>query len=470
MNKLIVRSAKWCFVLAAATLLAGSCSKDESPWLSLGEGAILVDGPGRTGTLEFTASGVQSISLAKVPEGWTITADMASMTLSATAPAELDGAGEAVQSGTATVTGHTVSGTTVTQKLYVSVVKVADLGAVQSNCFLVSQPNTNYSFDAMIKGENAGPIDTHEVRIIWQTVTELIQYPRLENGKFSFYAGADEDGGIKEGNALLGAYDAAGVLLWTWHIWMVDANDVKEQTYANGKTFMSLNLGALGNTNATQAEILESFGLFYQWGRKTPFVGPNTFDAAKGTDHTIYNASGVKVAIDYVKSDAATGTQSFAAANPLTYLLGVEESAYDWLFAEHPATLWSDAKTVNDPCPKGWRVPSKSDFAGLEIIDKAAGTVGQYGWTLTDGTAVAFYPGAGFRPYLNGKIQNVYNPVSGVEVPKPWMGYYWTAGTEGMQGAAMTFWFDAADAEQSGIQSPVSYHRADGMQVRCVKE
>ena len=468
MDNLIVKCVRRCLAVVVAAAIFASCGKDDAPWLSLGPGAILVKTPGGTGTLGFTASDIMSVSVTDIPEGWTLTADMATMTLTAQAPAKI-GDGEGAESGTATVIGRAPDGVAVTQELFVSVADAVDLGSVQSNCFIVSQPNTNYTFDAMTKGESGGPIATHDVRIVWQTETELIRYCEFANGKYSFYVGA-EDGGVKEGNVLVGAYDAAGALLWTWHIWIVDADDVGEQTYANGKTFMSLNLGALGNTNATNDEILASFGLFYQWGRRVPFVGPASYDAARGTDHAMYDADGIRVTIEYVRSDAGTGTADYASSHPLSFILGVEESAYDWLYAAHSDELWGRTKTENDPCPKGWRVPSAEDFAGLEIVDKAAGTEAMYGWTLTDGTATAFYPAAGFRTYLTGGIQNLYSPETGVEVPKPWMGYYWTSGTDALDASAMTFWFDASDAARSGFEPSSPYHRAGGMQIRCVKE
>ncbi|MEG2366471.1 MAG: FISUMP domain-containing protein, partial [Alistipes sp.] len=156
--------------------------------------------------------------------------------------------------------------------------------------------------------------------------------------------------------------------------------------------------------------------------------------------------------------------------HPLSFILGVEASAYDWLYTTHSETLWSATKNLNDPCPKCWTVPSKNDFAGLTIADKASGTEKQFGWKLTDGTTNAYYPAAGFRTYLKGHIQNVYNPISGVDVPKPWVGYYWTNGSETTRSMAMYFWLNAADIQQSGIEIAVPQYRANGMQIRCVKQ
>lgn len=46
----------------------------------------------------------------------------------------------------------------------------------------------------------------------------------MKGGKASFYVAADSDNGdrIKEGNAVIGAYDAGGTLIWSWHVWAAD--------------------------------------------------------------------------------------------------------------------------------------------------------------------------------------------------------------------------------------------------------
>lgn len=455
-----------CVALLGALLIG--CKKDEEPTLSLDPGAIMVQAAGESGTLRFVATNTSRISVINIPDGWDIVADLATMTITATAPADLE-AEDADISGTATVIAYGGE-SSATAKLFVGITRHADLDDQLANCVVVSQPETYYSFDAMNAGEAGKALDTYDVRVIWQTDEELIRYGIFEAGRYSFYIGSEEDGSITDGNALVGAYGASGELLWTWHVWAVDADDVKEQTYANGKTFMSLNLGALGNTNASTDEVLNSFGMFYQWGRRTPFVGPLTYDAAKGEDAAMYNGYGAAVELEYVVSSPEIGTVDYAEAHPLSYILGAEESAYDWAYTSHAEQLWGEKKTVHDPCPKGWRVPTSQELAALDIVDRAAGTEADYGWMLTDGSVTSFYPAAGFRTYLTGGIQNLYNPVSGVEVPKPWMGYYWTSAMAETKSEAMIFWFDATDAAKSDIVTSSPYYRANGMQIRCVKE
>lgn len=444
------------------------CKKDDEPTLSLGPGAIMVEAAGESGTLHFTATNTQRISVINIPDGWEIVADLATMTLTATAPADLSLADVDV-SGTATVIAYGGDGS-ATETLFVGVTRRVELDESLANCMLVSDPETYYSFDAMTRGEAGGTLDTYDVRVIWQTDEELIRYGTFESGRYSFYIGSDDDGGITEGNALIGAYGAGDKLLWSWHVWAVDADDVKEETYANGRTFMSLNLGALGNTNASTEEVLHSYGMFYQWGRRTPFVGPKSYDAANAEDAAMYTQSGAPCLLEYVAATAETGTVEYAESHPMSYLLGTEESAYDWRYAARANDLWGASKTEYDPCPKGWRVPTKEELAGLDIVERASDAGMQYGWTLTDGAVQSFYPAAGFRTYLAGGVQNLYSPVSGVEVPKPWMGYYWSSGTEGTQAVSLTFWYDASDPARSGIDTATPYYRANGMQIRCVRE
>ncbi len=54
---------------------------------------------------------------------------------------------------------------------------------------------------------------------------------------------------------------------WSWHIWRTDAPAEKEA--AAGCTILDRNLGA---TSVTPGDV-SSYGLYYQWGRKDPFVG-----------------------------------------------------------------------------------------------------------------------------------------------------------------------------------------------------
>lgn len=465
------RIAAMFLVAATAVGLFASCSDDDdTPSLTFASSALYFGGRGVSATASFSATNIQSVSITAYPEGWTAEADFASRTVTVTAPDASDESAD--ESGTVTLTGVAASGTTVTASISVSITPTVDLDAVQSNCFIVSQPNTCYRFDATRKGETSETLATASVEVLWKTATKVLQDLRFDNGRVTFYIpeNSDEDDGLLDGNALLAAYDAQGVLLWSWHIWVTDYDPDEASVTLGGKTFMARNLGACANDNSTTGEVLKSFGLFYQWGRKDPFVGPSAYNAAGSTDATLYNGSGSYTYLSYTESTAEIGTESYARQHPMTFITGVEESGYDWLYSAHDASRWSETKSVNDPCPKGWRVPSGDAFEGLEIVESLAegsDYADSYGWTLGDGSSQDYFPAGGRRTYLYGKIQNLN---TNEERPMPWAGYYWTVAAEADNSVAMYFDLASEDVPASRLLPAAPYQRANGMLVRCVKE
>ena len=319
------------------------------------------------------------------------------------------------------------------------------------------------------------------VDVVWQSKSGLIQYAELrEDGMVSFYVGADSDDEkkIKEGNAVIGAYDAGGTLMWSWHIWAVNYDPEASAVDFNGLKMMDRNLGALANDNSTVENILASYGLYYQWGRKDPFIGPASYNAANGASASMYNGSGSRVYMKTETSSAESGTMDYAVRNPLTFITGVSGSEYDWLWSAHSDDLWGDTKTVNDPCPYGWRVAPSAAFDNLLVKNTPeAGDADKYGWTLGWNDSESLFIGAGRRRYDNSSIQNLYAPApaqtlgvrSTADEAQPWEGLYWSAdaGT-GTQSSALHFWFEKKSTSK-GIENGVLYARANGMPVRCVK-
>lgn len=465
-------------VAAAAALLAVSCGKDENAGsLSLEKPAVFL-APGESVTVGISGTNIRSYSVTSKPTGWSDPViDAAAGKLTLTAPAEITD--EVVKSGSFVVSGVPYDGAVVSATLFAAVSVPEDLSAHRANSYIVNKAETNYSIDAMHKGHSDLSLATASVGVIWQTSASLIEYLSFEDGKISFYVGADDSGAkIKQGNALIGAYDGAGELIWSWHIWATDYDPDKDGSVEmNGYTMMTRNLGALDNSNASAAEILASYGLYYQWGRKDPFIGPSTYRADKGTSGAMYNGSGSRVYHATAASSAETGTEVYAVRHPLTFITGVEQSDYDWLYAAHSDALWSadndvSQKTVNDPCPYGWRVAPSKAFEGMTVVGTPSDAdADKFGWTLTDGAKEALFIGAGRRRYDNSTILNIYNPLpvrTALEA-QPWEGLYWTSGVqEGAQSSAFHFWYERK-TNGAGTENRVSYARANGMPVRCVK-
>ncbi len=474
---------RFATIAFAAAIVAAfaSCSKDKEPGSIRFERAALYLVPDETATVGFSLDNIKpgTLSVSSKPEGWElVSVDPAARTLSVTAPAA--SASEAAASGSVVLRGISAGdASSVTATLFVGVVPTVDLSDRPANSYLVNRPKTHYLFDARHKGDGVSALATECVEVIWQSASGLVEHLQLLDGKVSFYVGADSNDATrsKEGNALIGARDAAGELLWSWHIWVsnYDPEAAEGKVLFNGCTLMARNLGARANADASEAEILASYGLYYQWGRKEPFIGPNAYNAAGGSSAFLYDGSGSRVYLKTAAADAETGTMDYAVANPLTFLTVAEKDA-DWLQEPASAVRWSDdAKTLCDPCPYGWRVAPAAAFRNLTIADDlgadGADYASKYGWTLTDGTSRSLFMGAGRRSWCDASVQNYFDEslLSRASEMQPWVGYYWTGAADGELSAAFCFWFKADEVAASGLWNDRPMGRANGMQVRCVR-
>lgn len=466
-------------LVAALALLLSSCKKDESGTFVLDKQALFLS-KGATATLGFTASNVRSYTVSSTPEGWDDPLiDAASHTITVTAPSSVED--DAVATGSITFSATVNGGGTITATLFVGVVGTVDLTSKPANSYLINTMETRYLLDAAVRGDGS-PLPTASVALIWQSQTSLIQYLDFADGKVSFYVDSDSDtGSIKQGNALLGAYDADGTLIWSWHLWAADYDpEAAGSTVSfNNYAMMTRNLGALAQSNDSTDEILASFGLYYQWGRKEPFIGPSSYLASSGSSAAMYDVSNSRVYLTDEASSAATGTAEYAAQHPLCYITGVAASENDWLWDARSNTLWSASeKTVNDPCPYGWRVAPAAAYAGLAIVGTPQAADSEaFAWTLRKDGAESLFFGAGRRRYDNSKIQNLYISLEGLDLAalktradeaQPWEGLYWTADTQGDDASAFHFWFEKKTTT-GRVADAVPYARANGLSVRCVR-
>ena len=231
-----------------------------------------------------------------------------------------------------------------------------------------------------------------------------------------------------EGNVLLAAFDAEGEIVWSWHIWMTDMpetidceNNVIYQS--NGQTdgfyIMDRNLGA---TDATIGGGYPTFGLYYQWGRKDPFIGstkgermrnPNT-----GSWDIIYETLQEPLTVTNSKYDQAvwtcdittteTGSEEYAKAHPMHFMYcenGANQA--NWLakgnfdkWVDRDDALWRPfMKTNSDPCPPGYMVPRNGVWNNV-----------QYNYEFKEGKGIVFY---------NSKGEHVWYPFAGYRSSHP---------------------------------------------------
>lgn len=212
--------------------------------------------------------------------------------------------------------------------------------------------------------------------------------------------------------------------------------------------FMCHNLGAdesldpftyVSNGNTVSNDVK---GTLYQWGRKED-------------GHQLRNSS-------------TTSTLAFSNTPNHNKFITTTSSPFDWRSGGGAHTRWGDgttsvnpAKASNDPCPPGWKIPSKAQW---QSIYKTSGsgtpsqaTANNWTWT-TSGFKVGdalFLPAAGHR-------SGDFNVISSVGA----YGYYWSSTSSGVTSS----WSNNLTISENSVEQDHSSARASGLSVRCVEE
>ena len=169
-------------------------------------------------------------------------------------------------------------------------------------------------------------------------------------------------------------------------------------------TFLDRNLGATAATCNSAENALATYGLYYQWGRKDPSMGPPTYNyspinlnTAPYYDFSSDEKTAAEV-VQFAQPSLQNGVENpmyliLPTAQPLSYIFNWTHQRYDFLWGYNMATGMT-TKTIYDPCPYGYRVPS-SELGAL--FSMGSGSVGTYGYTRTINGVQFFFPYAGFK-------------------------------------------------------------------------
>ena len=239
-----------------------------------------------------------------------------------------------------------------------------------------------------------GPIVTGKGSRAFQRGLELSEGENVVKYHVKINSTNASIGGARGGNALIGAFDKEGKIIWSWHIWiapdMLDKNGkIKEECVEKWKVndydVLDRNLGALANrpidNNDGKESSVASMGLLYQWGRKDPFIGASYSKGHVSNDAHIINR-GLLYVYHYFEpwgkvanalDDAASAIDA-TIQNPtqliytegsergLSFLSGIGQYLWGVSDGLNPNTKNLGIKTIYDPCPAGFRVPPVDAF------------------------------------------------------------------------------------------------------------
>ncbi len=492
--------------VAILALAITGCKKDEE-YGSLVLDSYSVDFEwGQTKEIGFTSNHLRSYGTPTVPTGWTCTRNGNKYII--TAPGQ--GISGTELSGKIGVSATSKDNTALKREITVAI-KIAEEIAAGANSIIITEPGKRFKFYARRRGnETSGTSLAAATRAtrVWTTSKTAVINVSLEGDYLYFSTGASDV--LEEANTVVAVADSKGIVLWSWHIWVTDFDPAAEPDFIGGMQVMNRNLGAFANSGASAAEAALSYGLYYQWGRKDPFVGPAVWNST--VPRSLYNNSGYNATHSYVvstdavdmdgdkKNDGVAGTLEFATAFPNTFIAGAEADGFDWQSGTHRNDLWKvDSKTIYDPCPAGWRVAPPTIWAGFTTTGTASGNPAEfsvegeyaYGWTfkvddgleyhppldpdtpLPDHYLRIFFPAAGrrsFSPSLAKPDNNFTNVVNDGEAVGSPVGFYWSAAYPSSERTtALAFRRDfvnpAATPEKREQWAP-----AGGFPLRCVAE
>ncbi len=332
-----------------------------------------------------------------------------------------------------------------------------------ANCYIVPQAGA-YKFKATVKGnDEEQTIAPASVEYLWSTFNTTTA-PATANDIISDISFDATSGYVSfnatgtKGNVVVAAKDAQGTILWSWHLWCTEVNEVAHnKNNMNGHIMADRNLGALSNTYS--AENTVDFGLFYEWGRKDPFVcaaGVRTISDPANTPYAaVHGVQRTTVASTDSGVNVGGTSVAYAVAHPTAYITR-DTSPYDWNVTTNNNLWKANSKTMYDPCPVGYRVPKVSAgpwgyFTANTTWDSTYR--GRY-FTNAD-NIVVWHPAPGAFSAFTGLYFNSNNTLGT-------SGRYWGSDTEGNYGCT---WIELANECQ--IANP--QYRACGQPVRCQK-
>jgi len=237
---------------------------------------------------------------------------------------------------------------------------------------------------------------------------------------------------------------------------------------------MCYNLGAADtlqfispSQQAYYSKPTDEYGDLYQWGRVADGHQLRTSQSYPTNNTTSENGavSGSDLDGDGQVASTSAAYKKFIKNNDAT-------TFDDWRIPPVDILWYNGSKTINDPCPDGWRVPTgvelQSIMDGSKDIVSFSGSYNsvsgnRWQWVSTSGAGYLITPSGSSSPTLflpaAGYRTHDYSTLTFVGS----YGYYWSSSADGTNASRMTFNLDNV--------FPGNYaSRSSGFSVRCVAD
>ena len=307
--------------------------------------------------------------------------------------------------------------------------------------------------------QNAGDPAT-KAEVVWEDCQDIVTTPKVTgSGADSYLTFTIDENKLQNGNAVVAVTNATGTVMWSWHLWFTPKSSLKKIPFTSGGTtynFMTDNLGwkytkwtgglkrevvvkieqqaetgekktaTITLKQAPGNNVREGYGNLYQWGRKDPLPGTDSFypNTAPNIGYKFndgYTIVGDQPA-DY-KNPAniqrmEKRTIGLSIREPGIMLPKVGGGKLSWTNHQY-INLWSadndkmyesetpiknGIKTIYDPSPVGFKVPDAYAFKDLS----KGGAVWENGYTLkVDNDKDIYFQAGGYRDGNDGILKGV---------------------------------------------------------------
>jgi|GEM_PF-3385193 len=232
--------------------------------------------------------------------------------------------------------------------------------------------------------------------------------------------------------------DASEKIKWSWHLWLgtpvaqhykfentdnkISSTDPGEPLNNEDWYMLDRNLGAESNELGDP----RAAGLYYQAGRKDPFIGYND-----QTGNTSWASNRVRTYLNTTtfpshaawKTNAGTMTTANITNYPMSLFTYSSSQLFQYGWSQSAASTANNTKTFFDPCPPGYKLPitrewdnfKNSEYYNANASITKSGVFGYCAWkdasfsTNTAGTTMKARVAAGDYYEVNAAGERTYH-------------------------------------------------------------
>ena len=277
-------------------------------------------------------------------------------------------------------------------------------------------------------------VNASTAELVWQTSKDMITNVSILQGADCNYLRFTVNNiPSVNGDAVLAIKDENGNIMWSWMIWAV-SEDIETATVVNNTgveyIMMTAGLGAIFDLNKTNYVVPH-----FQWGRKDPMCPPALYNSSSNMvlydiNGNVYNGFGIFGTADD-SSNEKTVKNSIRYPNLFFTEYDSIKSNWnnlDWFVNFWNANMTSSSsvaddqdiaiKTIYDPCPRGFMIPSGRFATGFTSTGSDTSTAEEFniigswnnGWTFkknSNDIDGLYLPAAGFRDRSSGSLNTV---------------------------------------------------------------